>query len=151
MLGAVLVRMGEHAAAAEALERELAQNPNDFESHLLLAVIRRQEYDHARARSHLERAIALRPGDPGVGYQLALVEIGAGELEAARARLEALVAEHPKWSEAHVSLATVYYRLRRKADGDRHQAIVRELAREKEARESAAREQPAPAPAPPPP
>jgi hypothetical protein len=32
-----------------------------------------------------------------------------------------------------VSLATVYYRLKRKEDGDRQQAIVRELARDKEA------------------
>ena len=41
--------------------------------------------------------------------------------------LEPLVAEHPSFSEAHVSLATVYYRLGRSEDGDREQAIVQQL------------------------
>src|SRR6185436_6507904 len=109
------------APAAIALERELEVDPNDFESHLLLGLIRRQEFDQERARAHLERALALKPGDPGVRYQLALVAIAAGELDGARQRLEALVKEYPKFSEAHVTLATVYYRLKRKEDGDREQ------------------------------
>jgi Flp pilus assembly protein TadD len=140
MLGAVLMRMGEHGPAALHLERELELNPNDFDAHLLLGVIRRQEFDQKGARVHLEKALALRPGDPGVRYQLAPAEIAVGELDAARERLERLVAEHPKFSEAHVSLASAYYRQRRRADGDRHQAIVRELAREKAEREKQAAE-----------
>ena len=51
MLGAVLMNMGEHGPAAEALERELQANPNDFEAHLLLGVIRRQEFDLLRPRA----------------------------------------------------------------------------------------------------
>jgi len=70
-----------------------------------------------------------------VRYQIALVDVAAGRLEPARLSLEALAAAHPQWSEAHVSLATVYYRLGRREDGDREQAIVRELARDKAARE----------------
>ena len=115
-------------------------NSNDFESHLLLGLIRRQEFDQEQARAHFERALALRPGDPGVRYQLALVSIAAGELDDARQKLEALVAEHPSFSEAHVSLAMVYYRLQRKEDGDREQAIVREQTRQKQEREQAERE-----------
>ncbi|MFI5027305.1 MAG: tetratricopeptide repeat protein, partial [Solirubrobacterales bacterium] len=134
MLGSVLMRMGEHGPAGAAFDRELGSNPNNFEAHLMLGVIRRQEFDQGAARAHLVKALALRPGDPGARYQLALVDVGAGELEAARQGLEALVGEHPKWSEPHVSLATVYYRLKRKEDGDRQQAIVRELARDKEDR-----------------
>jgi tetratricopeptide (TPR) repeat protein len=141
MLGAVLMNMGEAGPAAEALERELQTNPNDFEAHLLLGVIRRQEFDPGQASFHFQKALALRPGDPGVRYQLALVEIAIGELEAALRKLEPLAAEHPKWSEAHVSLATVYYRLKRKEDGDREQAIVRGLAREKAAREKEQQDQ----------
>ncbi len=129
-------------------------DPNDFESHLLLGLIRRQAFDQERARAHLERALALRPGDPGVRYQLALVAIAAGELDGARLRGSRRSSrEHPKFSEAHVSLAMVYYRLKRKEDGDREQAIVRELAREKQEREQAERDkaerektQPAPPP-----
>ncbi len=60
------------------------------------------------------------------------MDLAEGKVDQARAALEALVAEHPSFSEAHVSLAGVYYRLQRKEDGDRQQAIVRALAAEKE-------------------
>ena len=42
--------------------------------------------------------------------------------------------------EAHVSLATVYYRLKRKADGDRERATVLKLNAEKQAAEPGAKE-----------
>jgi hypothetical protein len=38
-----------------------------------------------------------------------------------------------------VSLATVYFRLGRREDGNRHQAIVQKLKRERQAREDAER------------
>jgi tetratricopeptide (TPR) repeat protein len=66
-------------------------------------------------------------------------EIAQGELEAARQRLAALVAEQPAFSEAHVSLAMVYYRLGRRDDGNREQAIVQRLKAEQKAREDAER------------
>jgi tetratricopeptide (TPR) repeat protein len=138
LLGAVLMRMGEGTAAMEAFRRELRLNPNDFEARLFLGALLRQEFDTGHAREHLDRALALRPGDPGVRYQLALVDIADGELESARKTLEALVQEAPSWLEAHVSLTTVYYRLGRREDGDRHQAIVKQLRREDQARRDAA-------------
>ena len=147
MLGSVLMGMGDHKGAAEAFERELALDPNDFDSHLLLATIRRQAFDLKQARSHLEHALAVRPADPGVRYQLALVEVASEDHEAALRLLEPLVAEYPSFSEAHVSLAMLYYRLKRPQDGDREQAIVRGLAKQKQASENDARERP-PAPRP---
>jgi hypothetical protein len=70
----------------------------------------------------------IRPGVADVNGVLLPLEKGrAGE-------------EAPTFVEAHVSLATVYYRLKRKEDGDREQAIVRQQAREKQEREQAARE-----------
>ena len=50
-----------------------------------------------------------------------------GENEAALAMLEPIVKESPTFIEAHVSLATVYYRLKRKDEGDREKATVAEL------------------------
>ena len=149
-LGDVLVRMGEGAAAVAALQREIEVNPNHFDSHLLLGLLLRQESKTAEAMGHLQKALVLRPGDPGVRYQIALVEIAEGDLESARATLEALVREEPRFTEAHVSLATAYYRLGRRADGQRHQAIVEQLKREEKAREDAekARQQGTPTPAP---
>jgi hypothetical protein len=41
---------------------------------------------------------------------------------------------------AHVSLATVYYRLKRKADGDRERATVLKLNAESQANQPGAKE-----------
>jgi hypothetical protein len=38
--------------------------------------------------------------------------------------------------EAHVSLAQVYYRLKRKADGDRERTLVQKLKAEQDANQS---------------
>ena len=40
-----------------------------------------------------------------------------------------LLARAPSFPEAHVSLATVCYRLGRKEDANRHRQIAREMAR----------------------
>jgi Tfp pilus assembly protein PilF len=53
-----------------------------------------------------------------------------GRPDAARRQLEQLVKEAPAFTAAHVTLATVYYRLKRKTDGDRERAIVEKLTAE---------------------
>jgi tetratricopeptide (TPR) repeat protein len=139
LLGEVLSKQGRAVEAEAALRAELRGNPNHFDSHLLLGLLLRQDARVEEARRHLEKALVLRPGDPGARYQLALVGIAAGELEPARQALEALVREEPSFSEAHVSLAKVYYRLGRRDDGDREQALVRRLKQEEQEREDAER------------
>jgi len=138
-LAELLVRMGDAPGAVEALRREIAINPNHFDSHLLLALLLRQESKVEESRRHVDKALQLRPGDPGALYQLALVQIAAGELDPARLTLEPLVKAQPGFTEAHVSLAMAYYRLGRRADGDREQAIVLRLKQEAKAREDAER------------
>ena len=91
----------------------------------------------AKRSQHVTKALALRPGDPGARLQAALVHVAEGRLEAARQLLEPLVAEEPSFSEAHVSLATVYYRLGRREDGNREQQVVQRLKAEQRAREDA--------------
>jgi len=69
----------------------------------------------------------VRPNDLAARYQLASIAFQENKLEAARRDLEAIVKESPEYTEAHVTLATVYYRLNRKLDGDRERAIVQKL------------------------
>jgi tetratricopeptide (TPR) repeat protein len=90
-------------------------------------VIRKEASEFDEAIAHFTRAESLRPGDFGVRYQIASLMVARGDTEAALPKLEALVKEAPTFVEAHVSLATVYYRLKRKADGDREKAMVAEL------------------------
>jgi tetratricopeptide (TPR) repeat protein len=125
--GIALMRTGDTKGAAEAFRTELASNPNDFTSNLQLGVLLRTDENYDEALPFLRRALQVRPGDIGVQYQLASIAFGAGEVEQARSQLEGIVKEAPNFTEAHVTLATVYYRLKLKADGDRERAVVRKL------------------------
>ena len=138
LFGQAALSTGDRETARTAFQQELAINPNDFESNLYLAVILKEDREFEAARKHIDRAMVLRPADPGARYQLATILLAANEptqtVEAA-GLLEKLVAESPTFVEAHVSLATAYYRLKRKADGDRQREIVAKLNAEAQARQ----------------
>lgn len=133
--GQALMATGDTAGAAKAFRRELERNPNDFLANLNLAVILKQDQEYDEALSHLGRALRLRPADPGARYQIATIQLAQAKVDDARKVLEELIAESPNFVEAHVTLATVYYRLRRKEDGDRERAIVERLNAEAQARQ----------------
>jgi tetratricopeptide (TPR) repeat protein len=134
-LGRGLLATGDMTGAAVALKNELKHNPNDFESNLHLAVLLKGEQEYPAARQHLQQALQVRPGDVRVLYQLATIELAEGNTEPARQMLESVIKEAPQFVEAHVTLATVYYRLKRKADGDRERATVEKLNQEAQARQ----------------
>ena len=89
----------------------------------------------------LDRALRVRPGDLRVLYQVATVQLASGKIEEARATLEDVLKQSPDFVEGHISLATIYYHEKRKADGDRERAIVQRLNAEKQAKEAAAKPQ----------
>ena len=139
--GLALLSTGDVAAATEAFRKELEFNPNDFISNLQLGAIHKQNQRYDEASRAFERALRIRPGDPGVRYQMATLDLINGNVEQACAKLEQLTVESPQFVEAHVSLATVYYRLKRKADGDRERATVLKLNAEAQAKQPGAKMQ----------
>lgn len=98
-----------------------------------MGVLAKQDQEYSDARLFLERALKSRPGDPGVRYQLAILDLATGDLIQARKALETLIGESPGFAEGHGTLATVYYRLDRVADGDRERAIAQKLTDERQA------------------
>jgi Tfp pilus assembly protein PilF len=125
--------------------KELEQNPNDYDANLNLGVILRQQQRYPEAMARFRRALSVRPASSPVRYQIGSLHFAQGEVDEARTALEAVVADEPRFVEAHVSLATVYYRLKRKEDGDRERAIVDELNRETQAKQPGARDDLGPA------
>ncbi len=95
----------------------------------------KQEQNYGEAKKYFLRAGETRPGDPGVRYQLALLDVDEGALDKACATLEGLVKESPQFLEAHVTLALVYYRLKRPDDSKREREIVQKLTAEVQARQ----------------
>jgi tetratricopeptide (TPR) repeat protein len=131
-----LFSSGETAESRQYFERELKQNPNDFESNLHLGMMLRVDNQkYADALQYLSRSLAARPGDLAVRYQIALVKMAQGKPEAARQELEDIVRLAPTFTEAHVSLATVYFRENRREEGNRERAIVQKLNEEQQARQ----------------
>jgi hypothetical protein len=74
----------------------------------------------------------------GSRYELARLDLAAGKVDQARLALEQIVKEVPAFTAAHVNLATIYYRLKRKEDGDREREIVRKLTADSQAKEPGA-------------
>jgi len=134
-LGQVLMATGDTAGAKKAFEAELKQNPNDFISNLQLGVIEKQDENFDIAMTRFARALRVKPGDIGVRYQQAAILLAQNKIEPARLELESIVKEAETFTDAHVSLATVYYRLKGKANGDRERAIVQRLNAEAQAKQ----------------
>lgn len=138
LYGQALLSTGDREGARQAFETELKKNPVDFDANLYMGVILKEDSRLDAAEAYFDRALQLRPGDPGVRYQLATVHLGRGENEQALRLLEPLVKESPDFIEARVSLATVYYRLKRREDGDRQRAAVAELNKAAQAKQPTA-------------
>jgi tetratricopeptide (TPR) repeat protein len=137
--GMALASTGDTPGAAVAFRKELESNPNDYTANVQLGILMKQDQSYTEARHCFQRALGVRPGDAAVRYQLATLDLQEGRTEEARIQLEKLTAEIPQFVEAHVSLATVYYRLKRREDGDKERAIVLRLNAEKQAAEPGAK------------
>jgi tetratricopeptide (TPR) repeat protein len=125
--GLALLSTGDQTGARKAFQKELQFNPNNFDSNLRMGVLYRQDENNDEALKYFQHALEIRPGDPGVRYQIAAMEVAEGQLDRAQRDLESLTKDAPNFLEAHVSLATVYFREKRKADGDRERQIVAKL------------------------
>jgi tetratricopeptide (TPR) repeat protein len=132
LYGQALLAIGSPDLARREFEAELARNPLDFEANLNMGVMLRTEQDYEHASPYLARALGVRPGDLATRYQIAALALAQQEVARATAMLEAIVEEAPSFVQAHVALATAYYRQQRKADGDRHRALVEQLNQQKE-------------------
>jgi len=144
-LGQALMQLGDADRALLEFEKELVANPNDYDANLYGGVILRQRQQYPEAMARFRRALSVRPRSATALYQVGSLHLVLGEIEEARKALEVVVADEPKFVEAHVSLATVYYRLKRKEDGDKERTIVKDLNREIQATQPGAKEELGPA------
>jgi tetratricopeptide (TPR) repeat protein len=134
-----LVLTGDSDMSAKEYKTELTVDPYNFEANLQLGAAARQEQNYAQADKYFARALETRPGDPGVRYQQALSAIDEGRLDAAREILEGLVKQSPQFTEAHVSLSLVYYKLKRPEDSKRERETVLKLTAAAQAKEPGAK------------
>jgi tetratricopeptide (TPR) repeat protein len=133
-----LMLTGNSDVSAKEFKTELTVDPYNFEANLQLGASARLNQDYEQAAKYFARAEETRPGDPGVRYQQALIAIDENHLDEARQILESLTKQSPQFTEAHVSLALVYYRLKRPEDSKREREIVLKLTAEAQAKQPGA-------------
>ena len=107
-------------------------DPYNFTATFQLGMLAKRDQRFEEALPLFERSLALHPGDPSVEYRIATIQLATDKIEEARRSLEKLAHEWPQFLEAHVSLATIYYRLKLREGGDRERAIVRRLTAEQD-------------------
>jgi tetratricopeptide (TPR) repeat protein len=143
--GQALLGSGNRDGSMKAFQTELESNPNDFESNLYMGILLKDDQKFEEALKYFQKALSMRPRELNVGYFIANIYIALGKIPEAQIRLEEVVKAAPSFVEAHVLLATVYYRLKRKADGDRERAIIQKLNAENQATAPGAKENLGPA------
>ncbi len=134
-----LIFTGDSDLSAKEYKTELTVDPYNFDANLQLGATARQEQRFDEASNFFAQALETRPGDPGVRYQQALIAIEKGENEEAREILEGLIKESPQFTEAHVSLSLVYYKLKRPEDSKRERETVLKLTAAAQAKEPGAK------------
>jgi len=125
LYGQVLKTIGKTDEAFEEFKAELKVNAYDFVANMELAVLLKKEGNLEESQKYLARALQVRPADPGALFQRATILSSQGQFDDARTQLEQLVKDFPDFNEAHIALATIYYRQKRTADGDRERALGR--------------------------
>jgi tetratricopeptide (TPR) repeat protein len=130
LYGQALQAAGKPEQAIQQFNEELKVNPADFAANTEVAVRLRQDGKLDEALAHIALALQVRPSDPGALFLRASIHISQGLTGQARQELEQLIRDYPNFSEAHAALATVYYRLKRTADGDKEAAEARRVREE---------------------
>jgi tetratricopeptide (TPR) repeat protein len=138
LLGRVLMGMGRRDEAMKAFRRELEKNPNDFDANVYTGLFLKEDGKLEEAEGYLIRSGRLRPEDPAALYALGSLHLALNRLEESRKALESVTAQVPGYRQAHVLLASVYYRQKDKAQGDRHRDIAEKLRAEEQAKEPGA-------------
>ncbi len=122
---------------AEAdLRKALEQDANDLEALEHLGAILYTKRDLAGAKTYLDRALKIDPSSQFGLYEMALWKSASGQLEGAVKDLETVVRHDPNWTQAHVQLAALYYRLNRPEDGLKERQIVDRLTAEQQKAEA---------------
>lgn len=141
-LGNCYTATGDLEKAEAHFRRAIQLQPRNAAYYTALAQVLRKATDERtdEAIVNLEKALSLDSTDVQTKQELALCYEKNGGYAKAQALLEQVVAAQPELTSAHVALAHIYYRQRRKAEGDREKAIVARLQQEERARQAELRE-----------
>ncbi len=129
--------LGKPDKAMDALKQELARDPNDFTANYLLGHDDRVNGDETEALKYLDKASQTDPGNTSVDYEYAVLAMKHEDYAKAESILRGILQKLPGYTDAHVLLAQVDFRLHKTDDGMREKAIVTALQRAEQTRSEA--------------
>jgi cytochrome c-type biogenesis protein CcmH/NrfG len=140
-LGNTWLATGKLENAETAYRQAISLNQHNASYYAALGQLLRQSEGNRlpEAIEMLRRALVLDPSDYQSEKELALCYERSGNINGAQGLLEQVTREHSHFSEAHVALARVYYKLHKKAQGDQEKEVVAQLEAEERARQAAIR------------
>jgi tetratricopeptide (TPR) repeat protein len=124
--GVLLLAQDPDGAVLE-FEKELRRDPNHLPALLQLGNEMLQREQRDRARLYIERALQVEPRSPAALGLMGRLLMEVGDMAAAAHWLEEAVRLAPENQKLHIQLARVYFRLGRREDALREQAIVEQL------------------------
>ena len=134
VLGDSYLSMGKLDEAETAYRRAIEKNPKNPDYYVSYATALRREgsdkLDDAIVR--LKSAQLMNPGDWRIQLELGLCYQSQGRYADAAGLIEQAVQAQPDLTVAHVALATIYFRLGRKADGEREKKTIAELEKKQQ-------------------
>lgn len=134
VLGDSYLSMGKLAEAESAYRKAIEENPKNPDYYVSYATALRREgpdkLDDAIVR--LKSAQLINPGDWRIKLELGLCYQSKGQYADAASLIEEAVQSEPDLTAGHVALATIYFRLGRKADGEREKTTIADLERKQQ-------------------
>jgi len=125
--GQALLFTGDPDGAATAFRKQLASDPNDYDSNLRLAQILLQRRQSGEARPLFDRALRVRAGSMEAALGIAESDLAERRPEPARQRLEQIIARWPSYAAAHRALSTVDEELGHRQEAARERAAAAKL------------------------
>ena len=126
-LGTAYAGLSRVKDALAEYQKELARDPSDFEATYYLGRLKRLSGEVEDSKRLLAKAEQMRPGDPAVEYEYAVFAMNDKDYPKAEQLLTGILEKLPDYADAHVLLAEVYFKMRRREDGNRQKAIVEAL------------------------
>jgi len=126
-LGAGLAAMAELDQAKTAFQKELARDPDNFKANYLLGQLDRVQGDSTDAVKYLEKANGQQTGNPGPAYELSVLATQSQDYQKAETILEGILEKSPSFTDGHVLLAQVYFRLHKTQEAMKERAIAAAL------------------------
>lgn len=134
VLGDAYLSMDKLDQAEAAYRQAIDENPKDPDYYVAYATaLRRKGPDNVDdAITRLQSARQITPNDWRIELELGLCYESKGKYADAASLVEQAVQSQPQLTAAHVALVRIYFRMGRKADGEREKSIVAELEKKQQ-------------------